>query len=35
VLRGAGQQSAINLPLLPYGFFKPTGGKGPEPAAFG
>ena len=34
VLRGAGQQSAINLPLLPYGFFKPTGGKGAEPAAF-
>jgi uncharacterized protein len=32
VLRGAGQQSTINLPLLPYGFFKPTGGKGPEPA---
>jgi len=32
VLRGAGQQSTINLPLLPYGFFKPTGGKGAEPA---
>ena len=35
VLRGAGQQSTIYLPLLPYGFFKPTGGKGAEPAAFG
>ena len=33
VLRGAGQQSSINLPLLPYGFFKPTGGKGAEPAS--
>jgi hypothetical protein len=35
VLRGAGQQSTINLPLLPYGFFKPTGGKGAEPAGLG
>jgi uncharacterized protein len=33
VLHGAGQQSSINLPLLPYGFFKPTGGKGAEPAS--
>jgi len=33
VLRGAGQQSTINLPLLPFGFFKPTGGKGAEPAS--
>jgi predicted acyl esterase len=33
VLKGAGQQSTINLPLLPYGFFKPTGGKGAEPAS--
>jgi uncharacterized protein len=32
VLSGAGQQSTLNLPLLPYGFFKPTGGKGAEPA---
>ncbi|HET6907855.1 MAG TPA: CocE/NonD family hydrolase [Mycobacteriales bacterium] len=32
VLRGAGQQSTINLPLLPFGFFKPTGGHGAEPA---
>src|SRR3954451_17309948 len=35
VFRGVGQQSTINLPLLPYGFFKPTGGRGAEPAAFG
>lgn len=33
VLHGAGQQSTVNLPLLPYGFFKPTGGNGAEPAA--
>jgi predicted acyl esterase len=33
VLHGAGQQSTINLPLLPYGFFKPTGGTGAEPAS--
>jgi len=32
VLRGVGQQSTINLPLLPFGFFKPTGGHGAEPA---
>jgi predicted acyl esterase len=31
ILRGNGSQSAVNLPLLPYGFFKPTGGAGPEP----
>jgi uncharacterized protein len=35
VLRGAGQQSTINLPLLSYGFFKPTGGKGAEPEGLG
>ena len=35
VLRGVGQQSTINLPLLPHGFFKPTGGKGDEPAGLG
>jgi len=35
VLRGAGQQSTINLPLLPYGFFKPTGGNGAEPVGLG
>ena len=32
IFRGAGQQSTINLPLLPPGFFLPTGGKGAEPA---
>lgn len=32
VLRGSGQESTLNLPLLPYRFFKPTGGNGPEPA---
>jgi len=31
VLRGTGQQSTLNLPLLPYKFFKPTGGNGAEP----
>ena len=35
ILRGKGQQSTLNLPLLPYGFFKPTGGKGAEPANLG
>ena len=33
ILRGTGQQSTINLSLLPAGFFKPTGGRGAEPAA--
>jgi predicted acyl esterase len=31
ILRGKGRQSTLNLPLLPYKFFKPTGGSGPEP----
>lgn len=35
VLRGKGQQSTINLPVLPYGFFKPTGGDGDEPKDLG
>ena len=33
IFRGSGQQSTINLPLLPAGFFKPTGGAGAEPAS--
>ena len=33
ILRGTGQQSTINLPLLPAGFFKPTGSRGAEPAS--
>lgn len=35
LFRGDGQQSTINLPLLPFGFFKPTGGNGAEPAGLG
>jgi predicted acyl esterase len=34
VLRGAGQQSSVNLPLLPYGFFKRSGGTGVEPSRY-
>lgn len=32
VLRGGVRPSSVNLPLVAYGFFPPTGGTGPEPA---
>lgn len=34
ILRGKGQQSVINLPLLPAGYFKPVGAVGTQPTAF-
>jgi hypothetical protein len=33
--RSAATPSAINLPLLPYGCFAPSGGDGPEPDSLG
>lgn len=33
ILHGVGQQSTINLPLLPAGTFKPTAGTGTAPGA--
>jgi predicted acyl esterase len=32
ILRGAGQQSTITLPLLPAGYFKPVGAVGSQPS---